>query len=361
MRELRAENLREAAAHFQLEGEPQAIDRNNQGHINDTEIITVSGCASKKRYVLQRINIDVFHRPEELMENVVGVTAFLRDRIREYGGDPARETLTVIPARDGRACYRDAEGNYWRAYDFIENTLCYDKPELPEQFGQSGELFGRFQNLLRDYPAETLYDTIPDFHNTAVRYRDFLAAVEQDPVGRAADVGEEIRFLTERFHYAEELQNTSMRRRVCHNDTKLSNVLFDKDSKKALCVIDLDTIMPGYVIMDFGDAIRFGASTAAEDEKDLDKVHFDKKLYDLFLAGFLKGCGDALTQEEIRMLPEGSKIITYEQALRFLGDYLLGDVYYKTDHATHNLERARTQIRLVGEMEQEFVHIFTIR
>lgn len=359
MRELRAEDLREAAEHFQFDGEPQSIDRNYQGHINDTEIIAVSGSASKKRYVLQRINTDVFHRPEELMENVVGVTAFLRDRIREYGGDPERETLTVIPARDGRACYRDAEGNYWRAYDFIEDTVCYDMPELPEQFGQSGELFGRFQGLLRDYPAEELHDTIPDFHNTAVRYRNFLAAVEKDPMGRAESIEEEIRFLTERSHYAEELQNTSMKCRVCHNDTKLNNVLFDKDSKKALCVIDLDTIMPGYVVTDFGDAIRFGASTAAEDEKDLAKVHFDKKMYDLFLTGFLKGCGDALTQEEIRMLPEGSKIITYEQALRFLGDYLLGDVYYHTTHETHNLERARTQVRLLGEMEQQFIHIFS--
>lgn len=352
MRETTQKNIQEAADHFDLGGKTVSIQINHSGHINDTAIVTAEKDGFRRRYILQRINTDVFSRPDELMENIVRVTSFLKKKIRSAGGDPERETLTVVPARDGAPFYRDGEGSCWRAYLFLENTVCYDRPDLPERFGQSGAIFGRFQRMLSDYPAETLYETIADFHNTKVRYQNFLSAVSEDCMRRAGEVEREIRFLEDRRDYTRILQETSMPLRVLHNDTKLSNVLFDQKTGKPLCVIDLDTIMPGYVITDFGDAIRFGASTAAEDERDLTKVHFDRNLYGLFRDSFLQEAGHALTDEEVRMLPDGAKLITYEQALRFLTDYLVGDVYYHTERTGQNLDRARTQIRLLEEMER---------
>ncbi len=342
-----------AAEHFDLAGKPVSFHYNNSGHINDTVIVQTEEGGKTRRYILQRINTDIFLKPDELMENIVHVTGFLKEKILAGGGDPKRETLTVIMTKDGAPLYRDAQGNCWRMYEFIEDTVCYDKPDLPERFGQSGYIFGKFQQMLSDYPAGTLHETIPDFHNTGVRYQAFLRAIEENPAGRAGLVQEEIHFLTDRHDYAEMLKGTAMPLRVVHNDAKLSNVLFDRSTGKALCVIDLDTIMPGYTVMDFGDAIRFGASTASEDEPDLTKVHFDRHLYELFHRKFLAEAGDALTEEEVRMLPEGAKLITYEQALRFLGDYLAGDVYYHTERPEQNLDRARTQIRLLEEMERE--------
>ncbi len=352
MRETTQKNIREAADHFDLDGKPVSIQINRSGHINDTVIVTAENDGCSRRYILQRINTDILSRPDELMENIVHVTTFLKDKIRSAGGDPERETLTVVPAGDGSPLYRDGDGSCWRAYLFIEDTVCYDRPDQPERFGQSGAIFGRFQRMLSDYPAESLHETIADFHNTEVRFRNFMSAVSKDCMYRAGEVEREIRFLEDRRDYTRILQGTSMPLRVLHNDTKLSNVLFDQKSGKPLCVIDLDTIMPGYVITDFGDAIRFGASTAAEDERDLTRVHFDRALYNLFRDSFLQESGGALTDEEVRMLPDGAKLLTYEQALRFLGDYLAGDVYYHTERPGQNLDRARTQIRLLEEMER---------
>ena len=351
MEKVESQNLVWAAEHFELIGKPVSFHHNNTGHINDTVIVGAGDGKESRRYILQRINTEIFLKPEELMENIVHVTGFLKDKIRACGGDPERETLTVMMTKEGTPLYRDPKGNCWRMYEYIEDTVCLDTPDLPEQFGQSGSIFGKFQQMLSDYPAGTRHETIPDFHNTGVRYQAFLRAAKEDPLGRAEKVREEIHFLTERHDYTEILKGTTMPLRVVHNDAKLSNVLFDKRTGKALCVIDLDTIMPGYTIMDFGDAIRFGASTASEDEPDLTKVHFDRHLYELFRRNFLAEAGDALTDEEIRMLPKGAKLITYEQALRFLGDYLAGDVYYHTERPGQNLDRARTQIRLLEEME----------
>lgn len=353
MKALTAEMLRTAAQAFDYEGSVADIRRESEGHINDTRIVTVQHGDTKVRYILQRINTDIFLEPDKLMDNIVCVTRFLQKKIKLRGGDPLRETLTVITA-NGKPFYCDADSNWWRSYYFIENTICYDQPHEKRDFYESGRAFGEFQEMLADFPAADLYSSIPDFHNTGMRFQQFEKAKDEDTKGRAVRVQAEIKALEGRRHYADDMTDAVRRLpvRVCHNDTKLSNVLFDAATGRALCVVDLDTIMPGSIITDFGDAIRFGASTAAEDEPDLSKVHFDISMYEQFRDGFLGACGTSLTQDELAFLPEGAKIITYEQALRFLTDYLQGDTYYHTSRPHQNLDRARTQIRLLEEMEK---------
>ena len=353
MNAITREQVYAAAGAFRFAGVCTDISWNTDGHINDTSVLTFRENSLDRRYILQRINTDIMDRPGELMENIVRVTSFLKERIREAGKDPARETLTVIPTKQGEFCFADEQGNWWRAYDYIENTICYDTPDKPEYFYRSAQAFGRFQNLLADFPAETLHETIVGFHDTGNRYRQFCRAVADDLAGRKHLVEPEIEFLMEREAYARSFDDrTDLPARVTHNDTKLSNVLFDRETGQALCVIDLDTVMPGLSLHDFGDAIRFGASTAAEDEPDLQKVSFDRKMYDLYLQGYLEECGSRLTKREIELLPMGAKVITYEQALRFLGDYLNGDTYYRTTRPGQNLDRARTQLKLLADMEK---------
>ncbi len=329
------------------------------GHINDTFRVTINAPEAplqERIFVLQKINSTVFRNPVQVMENVLGVTGWIRLRLEDAGLDPERRVLDVIRTLDGQPCYVDEDGECWRAYRFIRDAVCYERAETEDIFYQSAVAFGNFQHLLSDYPAQSLYETIPDFHNTPVRLRQFLDTVERDPVGRAESAAEEIGFLRSRGDLAGRLTQAAaaghLPLRVTHNDTKLNNVMIDRETGKWLCVIDLDTVMSGLSVTDFGDAIRFGASTAAEDEPDLDKVHFDRHLYEVYRQGYIEGCQGALTDSELQMLPDGAMVITYEQALRFLADYLNGDVYYKTARPAHNLERARTQIRLLSEMEQ---------
>lgn len=357
MKPLTRNALERAGAAFAFEGTIQDTKSNESGHINDTvEVKTVDAAGSAHHYILQRINTDVFVNPKELMENICRVTSFMKEKIEAEGGDPLRETLTVVPTKDGASCYLDEDGNAFRAYLFIENAVCYDTPTHTALFRASGLAFGHFLDLLSDYPAKELHETIPNFHNTAKRYADFLEAQERDAAGRKKEVEEEIAFLKRRAFYAhafdEALTEGNLPLRVTHNDAKLSNVMFDKTTGKALCVIDLDTIMPGLSVLDFGDAIRFGASTAAEDEPDLTKVRLDLDRYHAFLEGYLAGCAGKLTKPEEDFLPLGAKVITFEQALRFLGDYLNGDVYYHTERPGQNLDRTRTQIRLLEQMEK---------
>ncbi len=327
------------------------------GHINDTYLVTFRTISAPCPFILQRINAGVFKRPEQVMENVEAVTAWIARRLLEEGRDPAREVLQIVRTREGSPFYLDASGDCWRAYRLIEGAVSYEQALTEEIFFQSAVAFGDFQYLLSDYPADTLHETIPDFHNTPARLRQFLDAVERDPVGRVKSVAPEIAFLKEKAYLADRLTKAAaagiLPLRVTHNDTKLNNVMIDEKTGRGLCVIDLDTVMPGLSVTDFGDAIRFGASTGAEDEPDLAKVHFDRHLYEVYREGFMEGCRGALTKAEIDMLPDGAMVITYEQALRFLTDYVNGDVYYKTARPDHNLDRARTQIRLVSEMEQQ--------
>ena len=349
----------EALSGFRLNGMVMSAIRYGSGHINDTFLMTLrEEDGSEGRVILQRMNKSIFTKPVELMENIMNVTSFLRERIIENGGDPERETLNVIPTKDGKPYFIDSEGEYWRCYKFIEDATSYDQVENPEDFYESAVAFGNYQRLLADYPAETLHETIPGFHDTKARFEVFKKAVADDVCGRAASVEKEIAFYLAREDVAcvfgDILAKGEVPLRVTHNDTKLNNIMIDNETHKGICVIDLDTVMPGLAMNDFGDSIRFGASTAAEDEKDLDKVWCDMNLFDLYVKGFIEGCGGRLTKKEIEMLPMGAKVMTFECGMRILTDYLQGDTYFKIHRENHNLDRARTQMKLVEDMEAKW-------
>ena len=351
--------LNEVIERFRFQG--RLVDQRpyGSGHINDTYLLTFeNGNEEPGRAILQRMNKNVFPKPAALMENIMNVTAYLRGKILENGGDPERETLNVIPTKDGEACYVDAKGDYWRSYVFITDATSYDQVEDPEHFYQSAVAFGRFQRLLSDYPADTLHEIIEGFHDTRARYSLFEKAVREDQMGRAASVMREIEFLRERKSVAdcfgELLDKGEIPLRVTHNDTKLNNIMIDNQTGKGICVIDLDTVMPGLVMNDFGDSIRFGASTAAEDEQDLSRVSCSMELFELYARGFMKGCGRSLTEREIQLMPMGAKVMTYECGMRFLTDYLEGDTYFKIHREHQNLDRCRTQLKLVEDMEKKW-------
>ena len=349
--------LQEVLGQFVFPGTAVECIPFGNGHINDTYRLTCETEAGQKRYIVQKMNKDIFKKPVELMENVLGVTSHLKKKIQENGGDPERETLNVVSTKEGTPYYVDTTGDYWRVYLFIEKATSFDRVEKPDDFYQSAVAFGHFQGLLADYPAETLHETIPDFHNTVDRFAKFRAALDADVCGRAAEVSEEIQFVLDREALAHVLCDKqaagALPLRVTHNDTKLNNIMIDDATGKAICVIDLDTVMPGLSVNDFGDSIRFGASTAAEDEQDLDKVWMDLELYELYAKGFIEGCNGALTKEELDMLPMGAILMTFECGMRFLTDYLEGDHYFKIHREKHNLDRCRTQFKLVADMEKK--------
>ena len=349
------ENIKEVFRRFRPESEIVSVQPHGSGHINHTFLVETNG---KRRYVLQRINTVIFRDTDKLMENIVNVTSYLQRKIKQAGGDPERETMTVVPTAEGAYYHTDAEGNDWRVYLYIEDLISLDSAENEDEFYESGLAFGRFQAQLSDYPADTLHETIPDFHNTPKRCADLENAVSEDICGRAESAAREIAFIRERKEEISVLTDMQKRGelplRITHNDTKLNNVLLDAKTHKAVCVVDLDTIMPGLCAYDFGDAIRFGANTAAEDEPDTDKVSLSLELYGAYARGFLQGCGGRLTPKEIKMLPMGAKIITLEQGMRFLTDYLRGDTYYHVVRDRQNLDRCRTQLALVADMETKW-------
>lgn len=340
--------MEKAAFAFRLDGAPLLCEEFGHGHINYTLKITTDSGAE---YVLQRINRYVFHDPVRLMSNVAAVTDFIRERV-----DDPRLSLHFLPTADGLFYYLDENGEYWRMYDFV-GGFCLDAPESDEDFYQSALAFGRFQHLLADFPADTLFETIPEFHNTVDRYRLLREAVRCDSLGRLAAVRDDVAFLFAREERACTLER--MRRsgalplRVTHNDTKLNNVLLDRKTRKSLCVIDLDTVMPGLSAHDFGDSIRFGAATAAEDEPDTAKMGLSLHLFEVYAKGFLEAAG-ALTDAEVAALPMGAYVMTMEVAVRFMTDYLDGDRYFKTAYPTHNLVRARSQMALAADMEAKW-------
>lgn len=354
--------IEEALQAFGFDGEGVKAARYGSGHINDTFLVTEEG--KKERFILQRINTNVFKDPVSLMKNVEGVTKFLRQEIEKNGGDVLRETLNLLPAKDGKCYFVDSDGKYWRVYLFIEDAATYDLVEKPEDFYESARAFGRFQLLLAQYPVEELSETIPDFHNTPVRFETFKKAIADDVCGRAAEVQEEIKFFLEREEdmglAMKMFREGKLRQCVTHNDTKLNNIMIDDATRRAICVIDLDTIMPGFSIFDFGDSIRFGANTAAEDEKDLSKVTLSLELFDIYTKGFMEGCEGKITQAEKDLLANGAKIMTMECGMRFLTDYLQGDTYFKIHREGHNRDRARTQITLVKDMEAKWEQMLEI-
>ena len=337
-----------------------------EGHINETYAVYMPGTEGTDvpRYVLQRVNIHVFKNPAQVMENIFSVTEYLREVIRKEGGDLDREPLSYIKTKSGDTYFEDADGQPWRCLHYVPNSICHQTVEEPQQFYQSARSFGHFLKQLGDYPAERLYETIPRFHDTVKRFQDFSEAVRKDVKNRAGQCREEIDFALAREAdcgvLMNQLQEGILPLRVTHNDTKLNNILFDADTDQGLCIIDLDTIMPGLAANDFGDSIRFGASTAEEDEPDLSKVHFDIHLYELYVKGYLEMAREVLTPAEIDSLPWGARLMTLECGMRFLADYLQGDVYFKTAYPEHNLVRARTQFRLVKEMEEQFDSMYEI-
>ena len=357
-------DVKQVAEQFVIEGEIGEVRSYGNGHINDTYLVTTKKDGVERHFILQRINTSIFKNPDELMENILGVTCHLGKKIQVAGGDVARETLSVIPTCDGKSYYETPEGDCYRMYAYIEHTDSLEQIEHATDFYAAAEAFGNFQYLLADYPADTLHETIPDFHHTKKRYERFLAVVEEDVLGRAAEVAEEISFVKAREQdmgvIVEALLQGEIPLRVTHNDTKLNNVLMDKDSGRGICVIDLDTVMPGSSLYDFGDSIRFGANHAAEDEVDLSKVWVDLELFEAYVSGYLKGCKGALTQREIELMPMGAKLMTLECGMRFLTDYLEGDIYFKIHREGHNLDRCRTQFALVADMEEKWEQMHEI-
>ncbi|MBQ6718640.1 MAG: aminoglycoside phosphotransferase family protein [Clostridia bacterium] len=327
-----------------------SIEPYGNGHINATWLaIHKSDDGKEAKNLLQKISTVAFKKPDELMENIVGVTEFLRDKVEEDG------TLTVIKTLDGKNIYIDEFGNYWRVYKFIDDAIAYQQIENDNDFYICGLAFGEFQQMLAEYPAEKLHETIVNFHNTPSRYADFKKALAEDKMGRAKDVQPEIDFVLAREGKADgitsKLESGEIPYRVTHNDTKLNNILIDNETGKAKCVIDLDTVMPGAAAYDFGDSIRFGASTGAEDETDLSKISVDTHLFEVFAKGYLSTANKFLTPAEKDSLVTGAYLMTLECGVRFLTDYLNGDVYFKIHRENHNLDRCRTQFKLVADME----------
>lgn len=348
------ENVKNILEQFDFKGELVSCEPYGNGHINDTFLIEFNCGKNTEKYILQRINTNIFKNPDQVMSNIIGVTSYLRDILTEMGEDAERRAVRVIMTKDGKGCCCDESGT-WRVLVFIDGCVSLDLPETDEDFYQVGVAFGEFQSMLDKYPAETLFETIPNFHNTPVRYETFLNSLDKNASGRVGNVSAEIEFVKSRAEFMKVLEDSYnsgvLPKRVTHNDTKMNNVMLDKITRKPVCVVDLDTIMPGYSVTDFGDAIRVGASTAVEDEQDLSKVHFDLHQFEIYTKGFLEACGKNLTEAELDLLPAGAKMMTLECGMRFLTDYIDGDTYFKTAYPEHNLVRCRTQFRLVEEME----------
>ncbi len=355
---MKCDKIKEAIEAIDFKGKVIDYKRFGSGHINDTFLLICEDGEKIIKYILQRMNSDIFTDIQGVMENIIGVTTFLRKKIEEENGNPDRETLTVICTKDGKSYFMDSIGSYWRAYLYIEDASCYDVVEKPEDFYETAKAFGRFQFLLSEYPTEKLHETIPDFHNTPVRMEAFKKALKEDICGRRSMAEKEIQFIMEREKEMsiaiDMLKEGKLPLRVTHNDTKLNNIMIDDKTREGICVIDLDTVMPGLSINDFGDSIRFGANTAKEDEVDLSKVSLSLPLFEIYIKGFLEGCNNSLTEEEIKMLPMGAKLMTLECGMRFLTDFLSGDTYFKIHRDNHNLDRARTQLSLVADMENKW-------
>lgn len=341
---------------FQIHGTPKSCERYGQGHINETYLVE---CDGETDYILQKINKKIFTKPEQLMENIAATTAY----ISEHSKDP-RASMHLALTNAGKAYHKDAEGEYWRMYEFVPSTICLQKAESPKDFYYSGLAFGRFQGELAGFPAKTLHEPIADFHNTRARFAQLHAAMEVNYQNRKEQCKAELEFAlsleNEAGSIVDKLESGELPLRVTHNDTKLNNILFDAATRTPLCVIDLDTIMPGSSLYDYGDSIRFGASTAAEDEKDLDKVWCDMELFRSYTEGFLEGCNGRLTPLEVEMLPMGAKMMTLECGIRFLADYLNGDTYFRTHYEGQNLDRARTQFKLVRDMQTKWETMHSI-
>lgn len=343
---------------FEFAGEFENSSQLHDGHINNTYVFDFREESGKlNKYLVQELNTYVFRQPEALMENVMGVTNYMREYVEKNGGDVERECLYVIPAKNGKPYYIDSENRFWRCYNFIYGAHSCQSVENAEVFFNAAKAFGKFQCILADYPIDSLAETIPNFHNTVSRFADFKKAVSDNLSGRASQAEEEIRFVLDREKdcsvLLDMLNAGELPLRVTHNDTKLNNVMFDNETNEGICVVDLDTVMPGLSLYDFGDSIRFGANTAAEDEKDVSKVSLSLENFKAYTLGYLTTAGESLTKNEIEQLAFSSKLMTLECGMRFLGDFINGDTYFKTEYPEHNLIRCRTQFALVADIEKK--------
>lgn len=351
-------DLAEVVRHFQLEGRFLDAIPYGSGHINDTYASRFETGDGVVRYIHQRINNNVFKQPDKLMDNIVRVTRHAREQIVAAGGNPMRETLNVIPELDGNSFYLSPEGDYWRTYVFIEGARTYDQVEDLRHVYSASKAFGDFQKMLSTLPGDRLHETIPNFHHSRKRFEAFVEALNKDSENRASSARPEIDFVL--AHEAETsilvdmLARGEVPERVTHNDTKLNNVMIDDQTGIGICAIDLDTVMPGSALYDFGDSVRIGASTAPEDEQDLDKVGVSLDMFGRLSHGYLSTARDFLVPAEIDNMPFSARLLTLECGIRFLADYLSGDVYFKTHRPGQNLDRARTQFKMVAEMECKF-------
>jgi Ser/Thr protein kinase RdoA (MazF antagonist) len=341
-----------AIRQFEIDGAFVEATAYGSGHINDTYQAVFDQAGVPVRFILQRINRSIFKNPAAMMENIQRVTAHLAAQV---SGEPEyeRHVLTLIPTRNGQAWHVDADGEYWRVYRFIERARTYDAVESTDQAFQAAKAFGRFQKLLDGLPAPRLHDTIPDFHHTPKRFQALQQAIALDVAGRAVLAKREIEFALAHESVAGILLNAGLPERVTHNDTKFNNVMLDDGTGEGICVIDLDTVMPGLALYDFGDMVRTTTSTAKEDELDLSKVSMQFPMFEALVRGYLVSAGGLLTAAEKDHLVSSGKVITFEQGVRFLTDYLAGDTYYKVHRDGHNLDRCRTQFKLIESIEQQ--------
>ncbi len=351
-------DLKSIIKHFCIYGELTEIKPLPRGHINDTYVLTAQKDKHIVRYILQRINHTVFKDPPSVMRNIIRVTEHIRSRMQGIDPDLASRQLTVIGTVDNTCFYEDAGGDFWRVYNFIEDAVAYDTVESAGLAYEAARMFGWFQKMLVDLPGPALHESICDFHNTPKRFSTFQNVLKKDALNRAKNAKPEIKFLFDNSSICDVLLNLAgngkIPVRITHNDTKVNNVMLDKNTNKGVCVIDLDTVMPGLSVYDFGDMIRTGATFADEDERDLSKVAMNLPMFEVFVRGFAEQSSRFLNSTEKEHLAFAAKLITFEQLIRFLTDYLEGDVYYKVFREDHNLDRSRTQMKLVQSIiEQE--------
>lgn len=349
------DNVIDIASKFKVAGRPIYFEECTAGHINTTYVVIFDNDGVEDKYILQKINTYVFKDPDRLMSNIIGVTTYLHDLIDGQGGDAERGTLNFVACNNGKYYFKSPSGECWRMYHYIDGVVSYSLADTTDLFEKAGKAFGIFQRQLAGYDAKSLYETIPDFHNTPRRYKRFLEVLASCSEEKRSEAENEIQFvLSHEFQcgfIVSAINDGEIPVRVTHNDTKLNNILMDSQSGEGVCIIDLDTVMPGSALYDFGDAIRFGASSALEDEPDLDKVFFREDMFEAFSKGYVGELRDSLTSYEIQSLPMGALIITFETGLRFLTDFLENDVYFKTSYPGHNLVRAKNQFKLVYDLE----------
>jgi hypothetical protein len=340
------------ARRFQIYGEFREAEPYGSGHINDTYCAVFDQAGIITRYIFQRINHNIFKQPELLMENIQRVTTHLAAKV-SGARESSRRSLTLIPTREGLCFHRDEQGNYWRAYLFIQKARSYDAVENPRQAFEAAKAYGHFQKLLADLPSPRLHDTIPDFHHTPKRFATLVKAIDADVANRATLAKREIDFALRHASITGVLLDAGLPERVTHNDTKFNNVMLDDETGEGICVVDLDTLMPGLALYDFGDMVRTTTSPAKEDERDLTKVKMQFPMFEALVRGYLAAAGDSLTPAEKNLLAFSGKLITFEIGIRFLTDYLSGDTYFKVHREGHNLDRCRTQFQLVESIEQQ--------